>query len=358
MPRLFLIPVISIFDVHDAAVREWLSRLDDDAIRYHLEYPFKLDRFFPESSRQALKRADEVNNEIIRLLDVIDPRASFLDISIDFVELENRYNERLISPQEFWYEYYELISSDMTEAAKTIYRIYIKEIIDRNIRLIESKEKLPLSVVFYGLDTRSRETIIPVYEEVFDKDGEFLLRAARTINELTSFRETPEHIWYSSMKVRQMAISYEETEKFYDELLSRLRRLLTFKVRSYVVKSLKEQAQEFVLAYESFLDHKLIEEEMHMSNIIEGIRLLTSQSDYPDIVIYCGPMHYSYLMDSLRTTPGVTIGDADIALLLEKMRPYTQKNRIMQSNYDIALNITGRKKPEKYDTPGAVLVPT
>jgi len=40
------------------------------------------------------------------------------------------------------------------------------------------------------------------------------------------------------------------------------------------------------------------------------------------------------------------------------MKPFIQKNRIMQSNYEIALNILGLEKPERYATPGAFLVPS
>ncbi len=94
MPELFLIPTISMFDVHDVAVRDWLNKLDATAIQTHLEYPFGLDRFFSESSRHALVNVDEIHKEILRLLDILNPHAVFLDISIDFVELENKYNKR------------------------------------------------------------------------------------------------------------------------------------------------------------------------------------------------------------------------------------------------------------------------
>lgn len=158
MSKLFLIPVISIFDIHDAATREWLNTLDENSILPHLDYPFRLDRFFPESEKHALICADNVHREVLYLLEIINPQAIFLDISTDFYELENKYNKRLKSPQEFWSEYYETFS-DLHEPARTIYRIYIKEIIDRNIRLIESKDRLPLSVVFYGMDRKSRKNL-------------------------------------------------------------------------------------------------------------------------------------------------------------------------------------------------------
>lgn len=362
MPKLFLIPTISIFDIHDVALREWLSGLDNEAIRNHLEYPFKLYRYFPESSRRALKRADDVQSEILHLLDIINPQAVFLDISIDLVGLENKYNKRLISPQQFWSEYYQEISADMSSPAKTIYTIYIKEIINKSLRLIESKERLPLSVVFYGVDIKTREELIPVYENVLDKDGEFILQAARVVNEITSLRELPKHIWYSSMKVRQTVISYEETERFYNELANRLGRMLKYKVRDYVVKSLRKQALEFISSYEKFLGYKMKEDEIKFSNIIEGLNALSVQSDYSVILIFCGPMHYSALLNAFAGTKTIaqkeiTIGDMDITALLDKMKPFTRKNMIMQRNYDVALNILGRKKPERFENPGAILVP-
>jgi hypothetical protein len=43
--------------------------------------------------------------------------------------------------------------------------------------------------------------------------------------------------------------------------------------------------------------------------------------------------------------------------LLDKMKPFVQKNRIMQSNYETALNILGRKKPQRFNASGAVLIP-
>jgi len=361
MPKLFLIPIISIFDVHDVAVREWLTKVDETTLHSHLEYPFKLDRFFPESSRHALMSVDAVHSEILRLLDMIDPQVVFLDISVDFVELENKYNKRLISPLEFWSEYYQ-ISADKS-GQQAIYCIYIEGIIDKKIRLIESKEHLPLSVVFYGMDIKAREELIPVYENTLDSDDQFILQIARAINEITSLRESPKHLWYTPMQVRQAAVSYEETEKFYSELLSRLGRMLKFKIRGYIVKSLGKHALEFLSAYEKFLEHKMREDEIKFSNIIEGLNVLTAQSDYPAIVIFCGPMHYSTFMNALKKEKrlaelGITVGDINITALLDKMKPFVQKSRIMQSNYEIALNILGKEKPERYNVPGAVLAPT
>ncbi len=360
MPKLFLVPIISIFDVHDVAVRDWLSKVDEDALENHLEYPFKLDRFFPESSQRALASVDEVHSEILRLLDTIDPHSVFLDISVDFVELENKYNKRLISPLEFWSEYYQISAS--TGSSQAIYCIYIEGIIDKKIRLIESKGHLPLSVIFYGLDVKTREELIPVYENILDKDSEFSLHIATVINEITSLREAPKHLWYTRMQVRQTAVSYEETEKFYSELLSRLERMLKFKIRGYIVKNLQEHALEFISAYEKFLDYKIREDEIKLSNILDGLNVLSAQSEHQAIVIFCGPMHYSALSNALKKEKrlselGIAIEDLNIAPLLDKMKPFLQKNRIMQSNYTIALNILGRKKPERFNSPGAILVP-
>ena len=250
----------------------------------------------------------------------------------------------------------------MNEPARTLYRIYITQVIEKNTRLIESKDRLPLSTIFYGMDKRSREEIIPVYEEVFEKDGDFLLQAARAANEIINFREKPKHLWYSSKKTRQMAISYEETNKFYDEFLNRLKRLLEFKARDYFVKSLKNKAGEFAVAYEKFLDNKMIENEMIYSNIIEGLKILTSQSGNSSIAIICDPINIAVLLDLLGKNmgakfPGITVETIDVNALLNEMKPFLQKNRIMQSNYDIALNILGREKPKKYTTSGSVIVP-
>lgn len=361
MPKLFLIPTISMFDVHDMAVRDWLNKLDATAMQTHLEYPFGLDRFFSESSRRALANVDEINNEILRLLDIINPHAVFLDISIDFVELENKYNKREISPLEFWAEYNQ-ISASMSGASQMLYCIYINGIIDKEIRLIESKEHLPLSVVFYGLDVKTREELIPVYENILDKDSEFILELARIVNEITNLREKPKHLWYTQMQVRQMAVSYEETEKFYTELLFRFERMLKHKVRDYIVKKLRNSALEFLSSYEKFLDYKIREDEIKISNIIEGLNVLSNQSGYSSIVIFCGPMHYSALENALKKEKmlpelGISFESIDLAGLLDKMKPFMQKNRIMQRDYDIALDILGRRKPERFENPGSILVP-
>jgi len=362
MPKLFLIPVISVFDVHDAVVRDWLNNLDDTAILLHLDSPFKLERYFPENGRRAILCANDIHKEMLSLLDIIDPQAVFLDIPTDLYELENKYNKRLISPHEFWTEYYETASADLDEPAKTLYMIYIKEIVDKNTRLIESKDRLPLSVVFYGLDTKSREDFFKVYEDIFEKDGEFLLQAARYVNELMNLREKPKHLWYSPLKARQIAISYEETEKFYNELLHRLGRLLKFKVRNYIVKSLSQQARTFISSYEIFLDYKIKVDEIKISNIIEGLNVLIAQSDYPVVAVLCEPLHYFAILDALRkdrslNQKGITIEEPDISSLMDKIKPFVQKNRIMQSDYDITLDILGMEKARIYDIPNAILVP-
>lgn len=362
MPKLFLVPVISAFDVHDAVVRDWLNNLDDTAILVHLDYPFKLERYFPENGRRAILCANDIHMEVLHLLDIIDPQAVFLDISTDLYELENKYNKRLVSPHEFWSEYYEIASADIDEPARTLYKIYINEIVDKNTRLVESKDRLPSSVVFYGLDTKSREDFFAVYEDIFEKDGEFLLHAARAINELMNLCEKPKHLWYSPLKARQIAISYEETEKFYNELSYRLGRLLKFKVRDYIVKSLSLQARTFISSYEKFLDYKIKADEIKISNIIEGLNFLTAQSDYPTIALLCEPVHYSAFLDALKQDrslkqKGITVEEMDMAPLMEKIKPFIQKNRIMQSDYDIALNILGMEKAKIYDTSNAILVP-
>jgi hypothetical protein len=352
MSRLFLIPSINIFEVNDSIVRDWLTKLDDAAIHQYLEQPFKLERYFNESARHALGSVEKVHTELLGLL----------DISIDLSQLENKYNKRLISPREFWEQYYETVSSDMVEPARTLYRIYITQIIEKNTRLIESKDRLPLSLIFYGAEKRDREEFIPIYEEVFEKDGEFLLQAARAANEIINFREKPKHLWYNSQKMRQMAISYEETQEFYDEFLSRLRRLLEFKARDYFVKSLRNKAVEFAVAYERFLDNKMKENEIIFSNIVEGLNILASQSGNDSIVILCDPMNYEALLyflgkNNKTVFPGISLENINIDPLRHEMKPFLQKNRIMQSNYDIALNILGREKPGKYATSDAVLIP-
>ncbi|VVB91076.1 Uncharacterised protein [uncultured archaeon] len=222
---------------------------------------------------------------------------------------------------------------------------------------------MPSSVVFYGVDIRTREELIPVYEDAFDKDGEFVLRMARELNDITNLRESPKQLWYSSMAQRQAAVSYEETEKFYTELTNRIKRLLRFKVREHFVRNLSEKAQEFLSAYEKFLEYKIREEEIKHSNILEGLEILSAQSQVGKVVIFCGPMHYYALFNSLKNDKrlfemGITLGNADITKLLNAMLPFTQKNRIMQSNYDIALDITGRRKPQRFEVPGAVIIPS
>lgn len=362
MPKLFLIPIISIFDIHDVALRDWLNKLDEEALRSHLDSPHGLDRFLPESARHAMKGVEELHSEVLKLLDIIDPQAVFLDISVDFVELENRYNKRLLSPDDFWSEYYRT-GAFAQGTSQTLYCFYIKGIIDRLARLIENKEQLPLSVVFYGPDVRIREELIPVYEDAFDRDGEFVLRMARELNVIMNLRESPEQLWYSTMSARQNAISYEETEKFYNELLYRIKRILRFRAREHFVKNLKGNAIGFLLAYERFLDHKIREDMLKLSNIMDGLNILSAQSELSAIVIFCGPMHYFSLLNSLRKEKrlpemGINLNDIGIVRLLDLMKPFMQKCRIMQSNYEIALDITGRKKPKRFAVPDAIIVPS
>lgn len=348
MTDLFLIPIISIFDVHDVAVREWIDKLNDENLKDRLESPYGFERYFSESTRLAIRGVEEVHKEVLRLLDTIDPQAVFLDISMDFVELENRYNKRLLSPSEFWKEYYQA-GACIENSSKSVYCIYIQGIIDRLRRLIENKEQLPLSVIFYGPPMKTREELIPVYENAFDTDSEFVLQMANKLNEIMNLRESPEHIWYSTTAARQTAISYEETEKFYSELIYRIRRLLKYRTREHFVRSLKDNALLFLDAYEKFLDHKIREEEIKLSNILEGLNVLAAQSELNSIVIFCAPMNYFTIFKSLQEEKrfqdmGIKFRDIDINRLIETMKPFMQKSRIMQSNYEIALDILGRKR--------------
>jgi len=361
MTDLFLIPIISVFDVHDVAVRDWLIKLDDNALKSHLESPYGLERYFSQSARHAIKSVEEVHNEVLRLIDTIDPQAVFFDISVDFVELENRYNKRLMSPSEFWKEYYQA-GACIEDASRSVYCIYIQGIIDRLIRLIENKEHLPLNVVFYGLPMKTREELIPVYEDAFDRDSEFVLEMAKEINEIMNLRESPEQMWYSTMAARQTAVSYEETEKFYTELLYRIRRLLKYRAREHFVRILNDNALKFLNAYEKFLDHKIMEEEIKLSNILEGLDVLAVQSELRTIVVFCAPMNYFNLFTSLQNEKrlhemGITLGDIDTNRLIGKMKPFVQKSRIMQNDYEIALDILGRKRPQRFDVPDAIIVP-
>lgn len=353
MPKLFLIPVINILEIHEAVVRDWLSDLEDTAIKEHLVCPFRLERFFPESARLALIKGNRVQDEILSLFNIIDPQAVFLNISTDLYELENKYNKRLISPHEFWLKYFKNRSDDINEPARTLYNIYLNEVIDKNIRLIESKERLPLNVLFYGLNMKLQDELIPVYEEVSDMAEDFTLQIARAVNEIMNLRERPKHLWLSSLNATRVRISYEETEKFYDELLSRLKRLLKYKARQYFVKILREQAGRYADSYEKFLNHKLKEEQIKFSNIIEGLKILILQSKLSEIVIVCEPADYisilRFLKNNIDEAPGFSgfsIQEIGLTGLFEKIRPFVQKNRIMQSNYEIALNIIERKKPD------------
>jgi len=76
-----------------------------------------------------------------------------------------------------------------------------------------------------------------------------------------NLREKPKHLWHSSLNAAWVEISYEETEKFYDELLSRLRRLLKYKVRSISLRSCGNKPEHYAESFEEFLDHKILEDE-------------------------------------------------------------------------------------------------
>ena len=54
---------------------------------------------------------------------------------------------------------------------------------------------------------------------------------------------------------------------------------------------------------------------------------------------------------------GFVIQEISHIELFEKMKPFIQKNRIMQSNYEIAMDILGREIPKRFTGPGAKLVP-
>ena len=88
-------------------------------------------------------------------------------------------------------------------------------------------------MVFYGTDISFRKKLIPVYENALDKDDEFLLQAAKVMNEISSFREVPKHMWYGDMDIIKKAFSYEENEKLYHELRFRLEMRLKYRVRTW-----------------------------------------------------------------------------------------------------------------------------
>jgi tRNA nucleotidyltransferase/poly(A) polymerase len=220
-------------------------------------------------------------------------------------------------------------------------------------RLIENLDHHPLKVVFYDIKEEDKERLVPIYEEALDRDGDLILKLARIGSDMAAFKEIPRHMWYSTMRPKQTAISYEETEDFYEELYSRYQRLLRFKIREYVVKRVGEEARIFLASYEKFLDNKILEEEQKARNIQEALPLLTAQAwEVKNIAIYCAPIYYEGLHARLEKSP-----KKDISKLLEAMKPFTQKNRIMQGNYNLALNILGLKRPAKYSTPSTCLCP-
>lgn len=363
MSNIFLIPIINVLDVHDAVMRDWLSGLNDAVVKEHLEYPFRLERFFPENAKFALVNGNKVHDIILSLFNSIGPHAVFLNISTDLYEIENRYNKSQISPHDFWREYYENVSIDISEPAEILYKIYLNEKIEKNIGLIESKERLPLNVLFYGSDICSMDEFSQVYEETFKMVEDFTLQMARAANEIMNLREKPKHLWHSSLNAARVGISYEETEKFYDELLNRIKRLLKYKARGYFAKILCKQARAYADSYEKFLDYKIKHDENKFSNIVEGLKILRSQSDRSEIVILCEPLDYAALLDSLRNkleraflgSSGFTLQKIDLSELFEKMKPFIQKDRIMQNNYEIALNILGIEKPERFNSKSAVI---
>jgi hypothetical protein len=72
-------------------------------------------------------------------------------------------------------------------------------------------------------------------------------------------------------------------------------------------------------------------------------------------------MNYAILHDLLgknieATISGISMPSIEINELMKDMLPFLQKNRIMQSNYDIALNILERKKPKKYESSGVLII--
>ena len=91
-------------------------------------------------------------------------------------------------------------------------------------------------------------------------------------------------------------------------------------------------------------------------NQVSGERLKQN----PVEVIFPGVAQHRRFSLSRRRVAGmgIRIGDIDIRALLNKMKPFLQKNRIMQNNYDIALNILGRKKSPGFDNPGSRLIPS
>jgi len=180
------------------------------------------------------------------------------------------------------------------------------------------------------------------------------------MNEISPLREKPKHIWYSGMDVMKKGFSYEETEGFYHELKFHLEMRLKYRVREYVVKNLRTYALDLIHAYERFLEYKMKEDSMLFSNIMEGLNLLHAQVELPTTVIFCGFMHYSYIMNALRKEKRLSehcikLREIDLSKLLNKMKPFMQKNKIIESDYEIALNILKRRK--SLDHPGGKLTP-
>ena len=102
-----------------------------------------------------------------------------------------------------------------------------------------------------------------------------------------------------------------------------------------------------------------MEDENKISNITEGLKILELQTELSEIMILCQPGDYTSILDFLKNNMSTRFSIMQISLiaLFEKMRPFIQKNRIMQNNYDIALNILGREKPKRFTGHSAVLFP-
>ena len=92
------------------------------------------------------------------------------------------------------------------------------------------------------------------------------------------------------------------------------------------------------------------------------MKVFSVQSELRTIVIFCSPMNYFSLFNSLQKEKrlhemGITLEDIEIKRLIETMKPFLQKSRIMQSNYELALDISGRKRPQRFDVPDAIIMP-
>ncbi|HEX7628009.1 MAG TPA: hypothetical protein VF354_03710, partial [Candidatus Methanoperedens sp.] len=120
-------------------------------------------------------------------------------------------------------------------------------------------------------------------------------------------------------------------------------------------------AEAYAVSHEKFLDHKIREDEIKFSNITEDLKILESQIERSEIVILCEPKDYIAIHDFLKNNvdalSGFSMQEISLTRLFEKMKPFIQKNRIMQSNYEIAMDILGREIPERFIGPGSILIP-